>query len=380
MNTTIKKTFVYLLHFRKRTHPPSGRSLSPVEIKKTRDQSPVSPAGEPVAEPLESSETEKSKKLSGVAKDGKKIKKKKKEGKVAKAAVVGEGLAEGSTSEELKPIKGEKKIKKEKKLKEKGAKKKKKSVIIPPEVQGPQDIPLEVEALSTPNEPDTEKAEVMSDKPMETKIGKKRKQDQKTAEPEVPPKVETDKPKKKKKKKHQPEVLVQPWNDLEGDDEQQEDVSKSDDKPVQELSAVKCQDDVFSDWSDDGSPVGDDPWLDEDTSQPVMESEPIKELSPVPETKPPAFDDVYDPISDDEFDAMYTHSDDEELAKDDVKETTNALGVEEVDWSSLGIHNEDNKGNACFFNIQSKDKSLSSQALRDTHLTRLGLWVNVNEL
>ncbi|KAK3744748.1 hypothetical protein QZH41_003384 [Actinostola sp. cb2023] len=104
---------------------------------------------------------------------------------------------------------------------------------------------------------------------------------------------------------------------------------------------------MFSDWSDDDSPVGEDSWLDEDSqkssNENVTKDEPAMKESPVSDNdKGPSFDDVYDPISDDEFEAMYTQSDEEEDAKKD-KSTNNALGVEDVDWSSLGISQDVNK-------------------------------------
>lgn len=256
---------------------------------------------------------------------------------MAAAAAAAEGLIEGTVTKETKPIKGEKKIKKEKKLKEKGAKKKKKAA-----VTAAAEAAQPLEEPDVPSVGDTAE-QTPTDKEAQPKIGKKRKQ---VTAVDNDPLKEPDKPKKKKKKKHQPEVLVQPWNDLEGDEEQQEEAPKADEKPVEEVPPEKSQDDVFSDWSDDDSPVGDDSWLDQDTQdsqQSTIETkdDPIKD-SPVSDNKG-AFDDVYDPISDDEFDAMYTHSDDEDIMKDE-KETTKALGVEDVDWSSLGISHDVNKG------------------------------------
>lgn len=274
-----------------------------------------------------------------VTKDGKKIKKKKKEGKLAKAATAtGEGLTEPSADEGK--VKGEKKVKKEKKLKEKGAKKKKKIAAAVVE-----DVPLDDVGVPPTNTvpPST------TDTTTAPKIGKKRKQ-----VTSVDGEKEPDKPKKKKKKKHQTEVLVQPWNDLEGEDDQDDETSKGDnlpeDKPFEVTQTDKNQDEMFSDWSDDDSPVGEDSWLDENSQNSTNENMnkddtaiDIKDSPVSTDEKGPSFDDVYDPISDDEFDAMYTQSDDEELKKDE-QEANKAFSVEDVDWSSLGIVQDANKG------------------------------------
>jgi len=109
---------------------------------------------------------------------------------------------------------------------------------------------------------------------------------------------------------------------------------------------------MFSDWSDDDSPVGEDSWPDDSensqkSTTDIVKDETITEAKDISiEDKGPSFDDVYDPISDDEFEAMYTQSDDEEMKKEEGG--SKPLGVEEVDWSSLGIAQEVNKGTIYF--------------------------------
>jgi len=199
------------LIFRKRSRPISGRLESPFDSKKPRAQSPISPDEGPVTEDLliEGGEPMRAKKSALATKDGKKIKKKKKDGKTSKAASItgGESMTEVSADEAK--TKGEKKLKKEKKLKEKGLKKKKKSSVSALEGVQPDDMDilpprqteqtLPVETTSAP------------------KLGKKRKH---VVSGEAD--KDAEKHKKKKKKKHQPEVIVQPWNDLEGEEEDED--------------------------------------------------------------------------------------------------------------------------------------------------------------
>lgn len=159
---------------------------------------------------MEVGEPTRPKKPGLVAKDGKKIKKKKKDGKTSKAASItgGESVTEASADEGK--IKGEKKLKKEKKLKEKGLKKKKKLSISA--LEGGQGDSVDV--LPPPRLTDQNLAAEVTGAP---KLGKKRRQVV-SADGDK----EAEKPKKKKKKKNQPEVLVQPWNDLEGEEEDDE--------------------------------------------------------------------------------------------------------------------------------------------------------------
>ncbi len=308
-----------------------------------------------------------------------KLKKKKvskKEGKLPKAEedanievqvpkespVESEELLEGE-----RPAKMEKKNKKEKgKVKEKVTKKKKKiaaasaeeSEVAPELAEEPTNLTEESGVTSSENL--GEVTQPSEEEPI-SKVAKKRRH------PGVPEGEETkvkggDKPpKKKKKKKHQPEVVVQPWADLEGEDEETT-VDKSENNEGQEsqkdgqLALAKENDDkkssdetqdstkveepleVFSDWSDD-SPIGDDTWSDINEPE-IPEEKPKtdeKERETVASPVPPAYDDVYDPISDDELDAMLGDEDEEGGAGvSDTKGSASApMAVEEVDWSAL---------------------------------------------
>jgi hypothetical protein len=310
-----------------------------------------------------------------MTKDGKKIKKKKigkKDGKVVKVTTSVQGvtqpLAVIAGVEEGKALKIDKKQKKEKKMKEKGAKKKKKAAAVVPVEE-----PISVNTAAENPVPVMQTIPGTITKTISPatapKLGKKRKQAI-ALEGEPQAGKDAEKPKKKKKKKHQPEVVVQPWADLEGEDELTVDDSKAkDDKETKETDQSsrddktsttvagkleKSQDEMFSDWSDDDSPVGEDSWLDEGdgispAAQKTDEAAPATKSSPSLDDKGPSFDDVYDPISDDEFEAMYTQSDEEEDKKE-KKDTSKALGIEDVDWSSLGIAQEpNNKGKDTIF-------------------------------
>ena len=280
-----------------------------------------------------------------------------------------EGLLEGE-----KQVKGEKKHKKEKgKTKEKATKKKKKSSTTSTEEtevakelpEEPTNVPDEGGAI--PSENLGEVAQASEEEPI-SKAKKRRHVDGSELE-EGKVKGSDKPPKKKKKKKHQPEVVVQPWADLEGEDEETN-VSKSedterqegdkDDQSVQneELNEFKSTDGltdenqdsskvdepiaVFSDWSDD-SPIGDDDWSDineppeiSDVKPNVVEKERENVTSPV-QNSVPAYDDVYDPISDDELDAMLGEEDEEtRVGESGVTGVTSVpMAVEDVDWSAL---------------------------------------------
>ena len=320
-----------------------------------------------------------------------KIKKKKvskKEGKLPKPdneANVDVKLPQGSPaeSEDLlegeRPPKPEKKHKKEKgKIKEKVAKKKKKVTttsteepVIATELAEEQTNVTEESGATSSENNIGEVAQPSEDEPV-SKLTKKRRHPTAPEGEEVKMKGGDKPPKKKKKKKHQPEVVVQPWADLEGEDEEtvvdksetnerpgiendeqlaqtkeNEDKKSSDtvtderDAETQDSSRVEESQAMFSDWSDD-SPIGDDNWS--DINEPEISEKPKTDdkedetvgASPVPNAAP-AYDDVYDPISDDELDAMLGDEDEEGGASvSDTKDSASApMAVEEVDWSAL---------------------------------------------
>lgn len=280
-----------------------------------------------------------------------------------------EDLLEGE-----RPSKAEKKHKKEKgKIKEKVAKKKKKATITTteePEVatelaEEQTNVTEESGATSSENN----LGEVAQ--PTVSKVAKKRRHPTAPEGEEGKVKVGDKPPKKKKKKKHQPEVVVQPWADLEGEDEETVvDKSETNERPgsendeqlaqakenedqkssdtmtderdeTQDSSRVEEPQAMFSDWSDD-SPIGDDNWS--DINEPEISEKPKTDdkegetvaASPVPNAAP-AYDDVYDPISDDELDAMLGDEEEEGGAiVSDTKGSASApMAVEEVDWSAL---------------------------------------------
>lgn len=288
-----------------------------------------------------------------------------------------EGLLEGE-----KPSKAEKKHKKEKggKTKEKVTKKKKKTTpVLAEEPEVASELPEEPtdvteESGVTTSESLGEVTQPSEDEPI-SKVAKKRRHPAAPEEEEAKAKGGDKPPKKKKKKKHQTEVVVQPWADLEDEDEEtavnksaenserqendkdggqlaQAKPSEHDDRKSSDLdineenkdsSRVEDSVAVFSDWSDD-SPIGDDTWS--DINEPEIsddkpkadadkEREPIA-ASPVPNAAP-AYDDVYDPISDDELDAMLGDEDEDVGAGvSDTKGSASApMAVEDVDWSAL---------------------------------------------
>ena len=280
-----------------------------------------------------------------------------------------------------RPSKVEKKHKKEKgKIKEKIAKKKKKvatTTTEEPEVatelaEEQTNVTEESGATSSENNLG-EVTQPSEDEPV-SKAAKKRRHPTAPEGEEGKVKVGDKPPKKKKKKKHQPEVVVQPWADLEGEDEEtvvaktetnerpdgendeliaqakeNEDKKSSDavtderDEKTQDSSRVEEPQAMFSDWSDD-SPIGDDNWSDINEPEPEISERPKPDdkvgetvaASPVPNAAP-AYDDVYDPISDDELDAMLGDEDEEGGASvSDTKGSASApMAVEEVDWSAL---------------------------------------------
>ncbi|XP_048588034.1 zinc finger CCCH domain-containing protein 13 isoform X2 [Nematostella vectensis] len=344
---------------RKRPAKASSRSLSPVEHKKHRSRSleipglpsePLHPPNEATLPPTLRTTPQKS---PAPGKEGKKVKKKKegkKSGRSPREGVVTEEGADvdmGLGGEEVKT----KKPKKEKKLKEKGAKKKGKkaaaaaAAAVTETAVEEEPVKEEPEAVVEPEGVLEGALAAPEGEEVGLKPGKKRKH----ADGD-PLKGKDGEKKKKKKKKHTQEVVVQPWAD---EDEErnaaeaaravsEENQSKSELSPEPtKVEEEKPADEMFSDWSDDDSPVGDDSWPDNPPESPEdqLPTSSVKARTPSPappeEPKGPSFEDVYDPISDDEFDAMYTQSDEEE----DVEEVNKAPDVEEVDWSSLAAAN-----------------------------------------
>lgn len=284
-----------------------------------------------------------------------------------------EDLLEGE-----RPSKAEKKHKKEKgKLKEKVAKKKKKVTTttteepeVATELAEEQTNVTEGSGATSSENNLGEVTQLLEDEPV-SKVAKKRRHPTAPEGEEGKVKVGDKPPKKKKKKKHQPEVVVQPWADLEGEDEEtvvdktetkERPGSENDEQiaPGKENEGKKSSDTVtdernesqdssrveepqamFSDWSDD-SPIGDDNWS--DINEPEISEKPKTDdkegetvaASPVPNAAP-TYDDVYDPISDDELDAMLGDEDVEGgPSVSDTKGSASApMAVEEVDWSAL---------------------------------------------
>lgn len=313
-----------------------------------------------------------------------KLKKKKtgkKEGKVMKSegedSLEGQGpqdsgLEKGASTEGGKSMKAEKKHKKEKgKTKEKGTKKKKKNsaALVEAELEVAKEFTEDStnlpEGESFPSENLGEGTQSSESEPT-VKVAKKRRHIDVAEKEEVKGKEVVEKPpKKKKKKKHQPELLFQPWADLEGEDEDTKS-RKSETKEKQENSkdsqsmASKNNDqlksadekldsskadapvEVFSDWSDDSS-IGDDAWSDGIEASEMTEGKPkVDEKEPENVSTPvqnsvPAYDDVYDPISDDELDAMLGEEDDEgRVGKgNSAGPSSTPMPVEDVDWSAL---------------------------------------------
>lgn len=284
----------------------------------------------------------------------------------------GSGLEKEASTEGEKLLKAEKKHKKEKgKTKEKGTKKKKKNSAAL--VEAKHEVAKEVtEELTNLPEDESHPSENLgegtqsSESEPTVKVAKKLRHIDMPEGEEVKGREIAEKPpKKKKKKKHQPELVFQPWADLEGEDEDTKS-SKSETKENQEHSkdsqsvASKNNDqlksaeekldsskadapvEVFSDWSDDSS-IGDNAWSDGNDAREMAEEKPkVDEKEPENVSTPvqnsvPAYDDVYDPISDDELDAMLGEEDDEgRVSKGNSAGPTNTpMPVEDVDWSAL---------------------------------------------
>ncbi|KAL9964040.1 hypothetical protein ACROYT_G027614 [Oculina patagonica] len=228
-------------------------------------------------------------------------------------------------SEELlegeRPAKAEKKNKKEKgKVKEKITKKKKKiaaasaeeSEVAPELAEEPTNVTEESGVTSSENL--GEVTQPSEEEPI-SKVAKKRRH------PGAPEGEET-----KVSEKDGQLALAKENDDKKSSDETQD--STKVEEPLE----------VFSDWSDD-SPIGDDTWSDINEPE-IPEHKPKtdeKERKTVASPVPPAYDDVYDPISDDELDAMLGDEDEEGGAGlSDAKGSASApMAVEEVDWSAL---------------------------------------------
>lgn len=361
---------------RRRSETPETEETAVTEAAEVGDKS-----GE--AQPTTETPTKQTKPETGTPiKAVTKIKKKKagkKEGKVVKSE--GEGSVESHMTQETVPeteaqIESErqKKHKKDKvKTKEKATKKKKKS-----STPSAEETDVVSELPDEPKNAPEEGGAVPSEKigeaipPSEgetiSKLAKKRRHGDAPEGDETKGKGSDKPPKKKKKKKHQPEVVFQPWADLEGEDEDtssgklensdqvsekaapmQKDRENDGDKLTgentggkQDSNKVEEQVEVFSDWSDD-SPIGDDTWSDinepaeiADNKPKASEDEPTKVGSPV-ENSVPAYDDVYDPISDDELDAMLGDEDEEGGVgiSGATGHASAPMAVEDVDWSAL---------------------------------------------
>ena len=146
---------------------------------------------------------------------------------------------------------------------------------------------------------------------------------------------------KKTKGKNQPEVVVRPWSDLENDDEDSKaqgkhEKSASDTKGKMEGNITgenKEGNAVFSDWSDASDEnmlnKGENNELTENMDGEKTNEKKDKEGENVDADE--TVDDVYDPISDDEIEAMFGKDEEEAV----VKKTT-PIAFDEVDWSILG--------------------------------------------
>ena len=356
-----------------------ARSLSPDNKEKQEKD------GEETEE--KSPETAETTPKTAPVKVGKKVKKKKEVKKETEKAIkaspneAASGI-EANLKVEQPPaeetvVKIEKKHKKEKgKTKEKGTKKKKKAVAVAPPMEVPEVLTKAAETSGDiPSESREEQSHSPEVEPTSVKTIKKRKHGAEAQESKA---KEGEKPtKKRKKKKHQQEVVFQPWADLEereaeerlkipseedklaaGKDqdehtgEERQMIPTYDENDVTtgetatgESSSAKRVDEVFSDWSDDDSPLGGDSCFDDNETEKaeenptVDEGESCKAEADIP-SRTPAFDDVYDPISDDELDAML---EEEEAEEEEAEQSGPAKGeagpipmsVEDVDWSVL---------------------------------------------
>ena len=317
-----------------------------VVAKKARSLSPdIQPKDEPEGEEVEEKAPETPETTQPAPGKVAKKTKKKKEAKVEEEGAAGttaddqSGLAEPPTGGEP----GDKTEKKPKK--EKGKTKKKKKAATAPAVVGAAEEPTKVTEATdeTPPKVAEEQSPSLEGEVME-KAAKKRKHG--ADGEEVKDKEGVKAGKKKKKKKHQQEVVFQPWADVqEREAEERRRIAgegqqpKPDEATAAETTApqtgdgvatattAKRDDEVFSDWSDDDSPLGGEGWLNESSTETAGAD---KAAAPA---QVPGFDDVYDPISDDELDAMLEDEDAQDWVGADKAPAP--LSVEEVDWSAL---------------------------------------------
>ena len=291
-------------------------------------------------------------------KEIKKTKKKKehKEGKTTKAFAKTDSEESEKTQEEptknvaqgvkevtTTPSKAGKKQKKEKgKGKEKTGKKKTKKGAVAPTTKKTEEVlePVKTQTVTEGSESAvTESAPEVSttteEEPPEVPEGKEHKQTKTEEETEMEKPKEGEKPKKKKKKKHHPEVVVQPWADLEEQEEQRVAEEAQQRQGEAQASPVKRMEEVFSDWSDDDSPGG-DAWFD-DNDVGFADDEPALPVeSGAKSVQSGTFDDVYDPISDEELDVLLGEDEEQEEGGQGAESSGTApMAVEDVDWSAL---------------------------------------------
>lgn len=154
------------------------------------------------------------------------------------------------------------------------------------------------------------------------------------------------KDKEVKKSKGQTETAKKPGSDVEGDPKAQktEVVNAKTPEPVPTEDAKpekKSGEQVFSDWSDasEGTAVNK-----QDSAGKTEEKEKNDVEVDDEETKAGevdgSFEDAYDPISDDELEAIIA----DEAEDSKVKEKPQTLDIEDVDWSILGSSTAE-KGN-----------------------------------
>lgn len=159
------------------------------------------------------------------------------------------------------------------------------------------------------------------------------------------------KDKEVKKSKGQTETAKKPGSDVEGDPKAQktevvnaktpETVPTEDAKPEK-----KSGEQVFSDWSDasEGTAVNK-----QDSAAKTEEKQEKNDVEVNDEEKAGeldgSFEDAYDPISDDELEAIIA----EEAEDSKVKEKPQTLDIEDVDWSILGSSTAE-KGNISILN------------------------------
>lgn len=153
---------------------------------------------------------------------------------------------------------------------------------------------------------------------------------------------------KKPKTKNQTEVIVRPWSDLEndadvckGEGKSEKDGHKTtvqgDARTAGKGAEEKKNDEVFSDWSDASenavltkADTAESKEMPENAHEFEADGKDDKQEKTTDHDA--SLDDVYDPISDDEFEAMFAGDEEETV----IKKKTTPLPVDEVDWSILG--------------------------------------------